>query len=121
MIATARTGMEGERAAVDYLRRCGFRILERNWRCGRYEIDLIAVRGGELHFVEVKTRRAGGWSGPEDAITPRKFAALARAARSYMALHRVALEPQFDLAAVDVLPDGALEVRLRERAMEFNW
>ena len=43
------------------------------------------------------------------------------AAEAYMAQHRVRLEPQFDLAAVDLFPDGSLNVRFTERAMECNW
>lgn len=58
---------------------------------------------------------------PEEAITPRKFAALRRAAMAYMAQRGVRLEPQFDLAAVDLMPDGRLNVRFAERAMECNW
>ena len=118
---SADTGRRGEQAAVDYLRRAGFAILERNWRSGRYELDIVARRWDELHFIEVKTRRAGGLTTPEEAITPRKFASLRRAAEAYMAQHRVRLEPQFDLAAVDLFPDGSLNVRFTERAMECNW
>ena len=86
---SADTGRRGEQAAVDYLRRVGFAILERNWRSGRYELDIVARRWDELHFIEVKTRRAGGLTTPEEAITPRKFASLRRAAEAYMAQHRV--------------------------------
>ena len=118
---SADTGRRGEQAAVDYLRRAGFAILERNWRSGRYELDIVARRWDELHFIEVKTRRAGGLTAPEEAITPRKFASLRRAAEAYMAQHRVRLEPQFDLAAVDLFPDGSMNVRFTERAMECNW
>ena len=118
---SADTGRRGEQAAVDYLRRVGFAILERNWRSGRYELDIVARRWDELHFIEVKTRRAGGLTTPEEAITPRKFASLRRAAEAYMAQHRVRLEPQFDLAAVDLFPNGSLNVRFTERAMECNW
>ena len=71
--------------------------------------------------IEVKTRRAGGLTTPEEAITPRKFASLRRAAEAYMTQHRVRLEPQFDLAAVDLFPDGSMNVRFTERAMECNW
>lgn len=118
---SADTGRRGEQAAVDYLRRAGFVILERNWRSGRYELDIVARRWDELHFVEVKTRRADGLTTPEEALTHRKFAALRRAAAIYMAQRGVRLEPQFDLAAVDVAPDGAMTVRFAERAMECNW
>ena len=111
---SADTGRRGEQAAVDYLRRAGFAILERNWRSGRYELDIVARRWDELHFIEVKTRRAGGLTTPEEAITPRKFASLRRAAEAYMT-------QQFDLAAVDLFPDGSMNVRFTERAMECNW
>lgn len=117
----AETGRAGERAAADALRRAGFRIEELNWRAGRYELDIVARRGDEVHFVEVKTRRAGGLTAPEEALTPAKCEALRRGASAYMAQHRCDLEPVFDLAAVVVMPDGRMEVRLYERAVEWHW
>ena len=79
MTAAAETGRAGERAATEYLRRAGYEICALNWRQGRYELDIVACREGVLHFVEVKTRRADGLTTPEEALTPRKFAALRRA------------------------------------------
>lgn len=117
MLTAAEIGRRGEDAAVEYLRQEGFSILERNWRNGRYELDIIAERWDEIHFVEVKTRKAGGWTTPEQAITPQKFRALRRAASFYMAWRRVRLEPQFDLCAVDFYPDGRCEVRFIDHAM----
>lgn len=115
------TGRRGERAALDYLRRAGFTILDCNWRWGRYELDIVARRWDEIHFVEVKTRRVGGITTPEEALTAHKFSALLQAAKAYMAIHCLRLEPQFDLAAVDLHPNGTLEVRFVERAMECSW
>ena len=121
-MTTAETGRAGERAAAEYLRRAGYDILACNWRTGRYELDIVARRGGVLHFVEVKTRRAAGLTTPEQAVTPTKFRALRRAAQHYMALRGdTEEEVQFDLAAVDAWPDGSLEVRFIERAMECHW
>lgn len=118
---TTRIGSTGEQAAAEWLRRNGFEICARNWRNGRYELDIVARRWDTLHFVEVKTRRAGGLTPPEAAATPQKFRALQHAATAYLAQNRFDLEPQFDLAAVDVMPDGTMEVRLIEHAMECNW
>lgn len=114
-------GRRGEDLAVEELRRRGFMIVERNWRNGRYEIDIIARRWDELHFVEVKSRKAGGWTTPEEAINTHKFRSLKRAASLYIALHHSPEEPVFDLCAVESYPDGRQEVRLIEDAMQAHW
>lgn len=114
-------GRCGEDAAVDYLRGKGFLILERNWRNGRYEIDIIAQRWDEIHFVEVKTRKVDGWSSAEQAIDEHKFRSLSRAASLYLALKRCELEPVFDLCAVDRFPNGEYVVRYSENAMQAHW
>lgn len=120
-MTTAATGLRGEEAAIAYLRNAGYDICACNWRNGRYELDIVARKQGILHFVEVKTRRLESLTTPEEAITAAKFRALHRAASLYMALTRETDEAQFDLAAVDVMPDGSLKVRFIENAMEYNW
>ena len=54
------TGRFGEDAAAEYLAGQGYAIVDRNWRCGRMEIDIVAQRGSRLAIVEVKTRTASG-------------------------------------------------------------
>lgn len=121
MTDTAQTGRMGEDAATDFLRNNGFLIRHRNWRSGRYEIDIVAERGDEIHFVEVKTRKANGLTTPEDAITPHKCQSVKRAASIYLSTYDCREEPIFDLIAVDVAPDRTLEVRYIESIMESNW
>ncbi len=121
MTEQSEIGRLGEDAAVEYLRARGFVIEARNWRHGRYEIDIIARRWDEIHFVEVKTRRAGGWTTPESAITEEKFRALKRAANYFLALRKVQEEPLFDLCAVDRYDNGEMQVRFIEGAMESHW
>lgn len=117
----AQTGRYGECAAVDLLRAAGWEICARNWRNGRYELDVVALYDGVLHFVEVKTRRAGSLTPPEAAATQRKFRALCRAAAAYMACAGWTGEVQFDLVAVTVGRDGRACAELIERAMEPHW
>ena len=118
---SADTGRRGEQAAVDYLRRVGFAILERNWRSGRYELDIVARRWDELHFIEVKTRRRDGLTPPEQALDSHKRRALVRAANAYLTENPFAGEVQFDLIAVETAPAGTPEVRYIEDAIELHW
>ena len=108
-------------AAAEWLRRNGFMILECNWRCGRYEIDIIATRYDTIHFIEVKTRKAGGWTTPEQAISPAKCRALFRGAEAFLAMSGTKLEPQFDLMAVDMFDENDCDIRYIENAMQSHW
>lgn len=121
MNANAETGRCGEQAATEYLRRQGYDILARNWRRGSYELDIVALHRGVLHFVEVKTRQAGGLTPPEAALTRRKFRALSRAAACYLAATGWKGEVQFDLVKVEIFPTGIPCVELVENALEYNW
>lgn len=79
-------GALGERAAAAYLRReKGFAVVQRNWRHGRDEIDLVCRDGEILVFVEVKTRAAHALVGGRAAVNRRKRRALSRACRAYLA------------------------------------
>src|SRR5438445_10894938 len=82
-------GEEGERVAARFLEARGYRILERNYRTRRGEIDLIAEDGRVLVFVEVKVRLDDRFGGPAAAITRAKQARIARLAQQYLAWRRV--------------------------------
>ena len=101
-ITAIEIGSRGEDYAMEWLRARGFYIVERNWRIGHYEIDIIAQRFDTLHFVEVKTRKLGGWQSPYDSIDDRKIAALRKGAMAYRSIHRTPLEIQFDLIAITI-------------------
>src|SRR5438093_13037216 len=91
-------GEEGERAASRFLEARGYRILERNYRTRRGEIDLIAEDGRILVFVEVKVRLDDRFGGPAAAITRAKQARIARLAEQYLACRRVGDRPcRFDV------------------------
>lgn len=92
-------GKWGEKIVVERLLLDGYTIAERNWRMNHLEIDIIATRGEDIAFVEVKTRRQGGMN-PLDAMTPKKIGLLCRAAETYLRLNRITLNPRFDVASV---------------------
>jgi putative endonuclease len=108
-------GALGERLAAEHLARSGYRVLDRNYRTARGELDLVAAGSGSLVFCEVKTRVAGtgGPPGPLDAIGPVKRRRLRRLAREWMADPASARRPwtpmlRFDAIAVTLSPAGRL-------------
>ena len=80
MAHNAELGRRGEQLAVDHLEARGMAVVERNWRCRLGEIDIVARDGGDLVFIEVKTRSNGDYGHPFEAITPIKLARLRRLA-----------------------------------------
>jgi len=104
-------GRRGEDLAASLLRGAGYLILSRNWRAGRYEIDLVGSRGGEVVFVEVKTRRPGAQSASE-SVTPAQRRNIGRAAAAWMRMNpRVGRTFRFDLIAVTWPENGGPRVR----------
>ncbi len=94
-------GARFERIAWGYLVAKGFRILARNYHCGRAEIDLIGSDGEMLVFVEVKGRCTDRFGEAVEAVDPRKFARLRHAARHYLHRHRVWGSPcRFDVVTI---------------------
>ena len=85
VVSTYQKGKRGEEKAAAYLRLKGYKILEKNYRVGQGEIDLIAQRGNRLVFVEVKTRRGNSQGSPLEAVTPHKVKRLSDAAAFYLA------------------------------------
>ena len=95
-------GRRGERAAEKYLRRNGYRIVKRNFRAAGAEIDLVAMDGDVLVFVEVKTRRSRDAGAPEEAVDERKQKQIRRAAELFAMRYREdEIEMRFDIVAVD--------------------
>jgi putative endonuclease len=95
------TGRSGEEAAARYLKRAGYRILERNWRHKSWELDLVCQDGDTLVFVEVKTRDAGSLARPDQALDQTKRARLTRAASHYLSSKQAWERPcRFDLVSL---------------------
>lgn len=80
-------GDEGEEMAANYLVRNGFKIVGRNIKYKTGEIDIIARRGKDLHFFEVKTRGDSCLAGPLEAITEKKKGRIRRTAQIYLNDH----------------------------------
>lgn len=99
-------GLRGEQLAAEWLHENGFTLLERNWRCQKREIDLIATKDNVLHFVEVKTRRQVAFGMPETQVDNRKLHSLRIAAAAYLEEHPQWRRVQFDILAIRLLNAG---------------
>ncbi len=82
-----RFGDFGERVAASHLEAKGYDILERNWSTKEGEIDLIASRGSDLVFVEVRSKQGRRLGTPEESITGRKAAHVRAAVAAYLQQH----------------------------------
>lgn len=87
MAAKDALGREGEEAAAAHLRREGFDILDRNWRCAVGEIDIVARDDEEIVVVEVKTRTTELFGHPLEAVDARKRARLWKLAAAWCRAH----------------------------------
>ena len=93
-------GIEGEDMAADYLSSSGYVILERRFRIHSIEIDIIASKGKELVFVEVKTRSSDFFASPESAVNVKKQKRMILAADYYVRERGVDAEIRFDIVSV---------------------
>ena len=104
----AQRGKYGEDLAADYCRReLGYRIIARNWRCKRDELDIVCLDSGVLVFVEVRARSADALVGGYHSIGAHKKQVLLRGCKSY--INRLQNPPKhfrFDIIDVSIADDG---------------
>ena len=122
-MATKDLGDRGEAIAARYLEQKGYRILDRNYRYQRAEVDLVCFEphehyelGGELVFVEVKARQGLAHGRPEEAVTWKKRRQIVKAARAYLYERKMeGAACRFDVVAIHI-GSGEPQVRHFERA-----
>jgi len=114
-----RTGKKGEDIAVAYLKKEGYDILERNYRCLFGEVDVVAKDGDTVVFVEVKSRRSEQFGEPQMAVGLEKQRKLSRISLKYLEeRHLYPCNARFDVVAVKILPGGG-KVELIQNAFDF--
>lgn len=97
-------GKDGEEQACRYLSEKGYRIVGRNWRSGRNELDIIAMDAAEYVFIEVKTRKGTDFGNPEDAVSSRKIRSIVTAADNYLQTYKIDNPVRFDV--ISIISDG---------------
>ncbi|HUY84933.1 MAG TPA: YraN family protein [Candidatus Dormibacteraeota bacterium] len=99
-MSSTETGRKAEKAAALYLEMRGYKIIERNWRRPRCEIDIIAEKDGVMHFVEVKYRYNDEQGGGLEAITAGKLKQMRRAA--WMWVEETKWRGEYVLSAIEL-------------------
>lgn len=95
-------GKWGEQYAADYLQGLGYDIIERDWRIGHRDIDIIARTGDgtTVVFVEVKTRTSDVVTKPDDAVDIKKIRNIGYAANNYIKTKGIVDEVRFDIISI---------------------
>ncbi len=108
--STAGVGRRGERAAANYLEEQGYVICEMNYRCEVGEMDIVALDGGCLAFVEVRTRRSRKFGSPAESITAAKKRKLVEVAQTYLQEHEAKdIDWRIDVVSVQMSRQGTVQ------------
>jgi|TARA_B110000967_G_scaffold207902_1_gene258462 putative endonuclease len=100
MAAHNELGKKGENLAIDFLIKNDYKILEKNYRYLKAEVDIIAQKNNLLVVVEVKTRSSDYFGDPQDFITPKKIKLLLSAIDYYVVQRDLNVEVRFDIIAI---------------------
>ncbi len=113
-------GRSSEDEAVLFLRRNGFRVLERNYRCRLGEVDIVARDGDYVVFVEVRSSRTGSFVHPKYSIGPRKMRTIGKVALNYLK-EKGLLDHRSRFDVVTVVKEGeAASVEWMKSAFELT-
>lgn len=107
-MSNTKLGATGEDIAAQYLEELGYFVLERNYRFEKAEVDIICFepaevyeQGGELVFIEVKTRKGIGYGMPEESVTTEKQRNIIKAARAFLYERQLEGSPcRFDVISI---------------------
>ena len=115
-----RLGQQGEDLAEDFLKRKGYKLVERNYRCKSGEVDLIVLDRKVIVFVEVKTRTDHSFGSPFEAVEARKQRKMIEAARVFLHERRLdQRDARFDVVGVS-WPHGKPLIEHIENAFEIS-
>ena len=103
-------GQQGEELAADHLKKAGYKILFRNWKWGKHEIDIVAENSEFVVFAEVKTRNDDFRMHPVTAVTRDKQRSIIWAANGYLQKLNVDKEARFDVITVIKKPGDIFEI-----------
>lgn len=114
-------GRQGEEAACQFLKKQGYKILARNFRCPLGEMDVVALKQERLHFIEIKTRSQARFGNPEESVGREKQGKIIRIAQWYLKqFAQQARRMSFDVMAVSFSEDKIASMKFIEGAFSAD-
>ena len=114
-------GKKGEEKALRFLKKKGYRIIEKNYVCKMGEMDIIAKDKDTLTFIEVKTRTSAEFGPPQLAVNSSKQRQLSKVALNYLKEKQLEdVKARFDVVAI-LLEQEKEKIELIKDAFELNW
>ncbi len=108
-------------AAWSFLKKSGYKILERNFSCAIGEIDVIAERNNRLAFIEIKSRKGNRYGLPQESVHKQKQKKITLVAQYYRKMNNLTdCSASFDVVAVTWSETGPLEFRLIQDAFSLE-
>ncbi|HPQ43412.1 MAG TPA: YraN family protein [Syntrophales bacterium] len=115
-----KKGVQGEDIATSCLRKEGYRIIEKNYRCRYGEIDIVTMDADEIVFVEVKSRQSDLFGSPEEAVGITKRKKISKVALYYLQDKGLSdHNARFDIVAITYLPEGN-RVKIIKNAFDLD-
>lgn len=121
MAAHNELGRWGEQIAASFLSDKGYFIVERDWHLGHRDIDIIAMDGDDIVFVEVKTRSTNAVMAPQQAVDTRKMRSIAMAASNYVRRHAITNPVRYDVIAIVGTPETGARIEHLVNAFHFGY
>lgn len=121
-LTTIFIGKKGEDTAERYLKKHGYRIIEKNYKTPSGEVDIVALDKGTVVFIEVKTRRSDEFGPPELSVNSRKRQKIIKAAFHFLSNKRIKDTPcRFDIVSITESADRKdKEVKIIKDAFEIE-
>jgi putative endonuclease len=114
-------GKKGEELAIRFLKKKGYRMIEKNYVCKMGEMDLIAREKDTLVFIEVKTRTSTTFGPPQLAVNPKKQSQMSKVALHFLKEKRLEdVKARFDVVAILLGPKGE-EIELINDAFDLQY
>jgi len=114
-------GAFGENMAREYLSKCGYRVLEKNFSCRAGEIDIIAIQGDAVVFIEVKTRSSDRYGLPSEAVSKSKQQKIVKTALYYMQKNKLLDKMcRFDVMEIIVDGEGSNRINIITDAFQYS-